>query len=572
MSDPAPATAQPGRPGNRRTWLVIGGVVVAVLLVICVLCGAAVLWFTKSLDDRDKKLAATQREVTGAALELMFAPGTRFTGWATGPGGDRHDIDVRMTADGYMLGTLKAGGQRAEVLVAPPDTFVRAGEAFWRDQGVNDDDLKLYSSNWVKLAPNRLGIDLASYLAPGPLTERLAPGTLIEPDAASAAPKAELNGDAEHSIHVGDLTVHLSDTEPRHIVRLESRRGGHGALKLVAQGEAEFGFDVSDLTGAEVEELVRELVDKIEELRSSVDSQVRFSIDGEITLSPCTTSGCTATLSMRNTVSSQTPYLVASKPVNATVVINMTLDGRPVGNCRHSRAIKPNSTARFRCRAVYVIPRSRNPRTHFVRAVANAHATTFVEADIKRLVEDLKRKVKQRRDARDARSRPTSGPGGSTPGSRQHPCRRHSPGFADGGPGAWKAVGRNPKPDAQWPIYQEQVTGAARGREYWYQGIDFDGYLNESGGHVFVEAKGLGYESLMSDYEWRAKILARAEKQLLSQLRAIEGLPGARVRYVVAEEGALRTIMEHMKNKLPSELFKRVEWKHEPRDWRFRGC
>src|SRR6266480_104662 len=63
-----------------------------------------------------------------------------------------------------------------------------------------------------------------------------------------------------------------------------------------------------------------------------------------------------------------------------------------------------------------------------------------------------------------------------------------------GGPGYWRDVDRGDY-DALWKRYEEQVTGVKRGHEYHYNDVDYDGYANEDGRHVFIEAKSRGYAS-----------------------------------------------------------------------------
>src|SRR6266487_2359510 len=111
-------------------------------------------------------------------------------------------------------------------------------------------------------------------------------------------------------------------------------------------------------------------------------------------------------------------------------------------------------------------------------------------------------------DTFNPRHRPESGaltttrttnkdPGDLTSYARTKPpdnCDEPPQGADWGGPGYWRDVNRGDY-DALWKRYEEQVTGVKRGHEYHYNDVDYDGYANEDGRHVFIEAKSRGYAS-----------------------------------------------------------------------------
>jgi hypothetical protein len=63
------------------------------------------------------------------------------------------------------------------------------------------------------------------------------------------------------------------------------------------------------------------------QLRTSIDIAVRFSLDGNVVLAPCTTNGCTATLTISNKVSSRSSCVSVKQPTSAP--------GFPMTFCRN---------------------------------------------------------------------------------------------------------------------------------------------------------------------------------------------------------------------------------------------
>lgn len=598
---PAPVAAGVNR--RRRVVIIIVVAIVAAVVVLCLLCGLGLFVLGKSnLDARNRAgstasaaAATTQRDLSAAALELWFSPAVRYRGTVTTADGEALAVDVSSTNDGSVLASIDSG--KVQLLVASAQTFVRADQAFWRKNGAPTDMLAQYAQQWVKAPGTIFGIDFRKILAPALLAERLAPDTFAEADTPAPAPQispagtASVDGKQVQVLRTAGLTIYLSTTEPKRIVRITSGapalstpRAAAREMALAAMLPAAvpaqtnasgpgFELNLDDLTEPEVDDLAKRLERKLTELRGSVDSTVRFSIDGNVVLAPCTTRSCTATLNMHNTVSISSPYLVANQPVNASITINMTLDGRPVKSCPANRTMRPNSNATVRCTATYYIPPSRNPTMHTVRAAAQAVARAAVEADIAKMISDLKNDIKQARTARQESGRT---PGTPAPAATNlpsaPPCAEPNPGFNSGGPGAWKVFNRGSSSTALWPTYQEQITGVKRTREYFYQGVDFDGYVNEGGNHVFLEAKGRGRASTLKDPETRVAELDARTRQLRSQLQAMANTPGAKLRFVAAEADYLDAVRNHMKTQLPADLYKKIEWSHQPHDFRFKGC
>ncbi|MGH3657212.1 MAG: hypothetical protein ACRDUA_11175, partial [Micromonosporaceae bacterium] len=369
--------------------------------------------------------------LTSAAVNLLGNPGARYRGWFTDPDGDRVTVDATVTNEGSTLATLTIDGEEVALATTGERAFVRASEEFWRAHGAPRDSLAQYGRQWVKVAKDFLGIDLSALLAPGVLARTL--GAQAERGRTSPGRVVKLHGAEVLEMTTPDMRVYVTTTEPRRIVRVAARSGteptpspssrhttrrtGPPVFVPVQAAGTDYEVDLSDLSDAEVRDLYKKLDKKIRELKSSIDSQVRFGLDGSVTLSPCNTNGCRAKATISNTVESRSPYLKAKQPVHASITVRMTLDGRPVATCRETKTMKPNGSASVSCFAGYYIPPSRNPRTHTVRALVSAVARAVVTADIKAMVKDLAEE--QDRNPPDPSPSPTPGgtpsPGDSSP-------------------------------------------------------------------------------------------------------------------------------------------------------------
>jgi hypothetical protein len=87
-----------------------------------------------------------------------------------------------------------------------------------------------------------------------------------------------------------------------------------------------------------------------------------------------------------------------------------------------------------------------------------------------------------------------------------------------GGPGKVENVIENMSDVAS--KYQEQITGLRRGKAYVVDGVKFDGFKNGT----LLEAKGLGYESLMNNPGVNNGLANRLLSQAQRQLNAAKGV------------------------------------------------
>jgi hypothetical protein len=402
---PLPPPVQP--PAQRRRGplpLALGGGAVA-LLLFCGLLG--VMFRPWSSGDDGANPARVQRvaadeDLAQVAAQLLVAPATRYTGWFTDEDGDRVTLDARVANEGSTSARLTVAGQAADVIATGDRTFAKAGTAFWRRHGVATESLAEYAKRWVRVPADFFGLDLGNTLAPALVAASLSPGIDGEGSAtdgtrARGAPTT-VDGVAVTPVQANGITFYISTAAPKRLVRVSTTAappstGFRTAAYRVADGDLELSLAALDDT--QRDQLFTELQQRVNQLRTSVDIAVRFSLDGQVALAPCNTNGCTATLTISNKVSSLSSYVSVKQPVNAEITITVTLDGRTVRTCVSTTSMKPNGSTKVSCPAVYSIPPSRNPKMHSVRAQASAVARALAEADVKQMAKDLADELKR---------------------------------------------------------------------------------------------------------------------------------------------------------------------------------
>jgi hypothetical protein len=395
----------PVPPRNPRRPLIITGIAVAVALTVVV--GLLVLVFDDKSggrfdDSAGREARAARQTLTAAAFNLAQTPGVRYTGSYRDDNGDMVEVDARVTNRGWTQGALTREGQEISVLSNGPRSYLRAGKKYWSGHGAPRDSLGEYAKRWVRVPTEELGIDLARSLSPGVLGADLL--LAVERDEIAVGAVSTMDGAQVREVTTRYATVYVTTAEPQQVVRIASRKpardgqgGGGGEVVPTVDGPdrvrtpidpEEFELDLESLSAAEAKRLFTDLDKRVRELTKSVDSQVRFALASRIRLSPCTVSGCTATVSMSNNVPSTSPYLVVSRTVVASITIRITLDKRTVKTCSPTRGMKPNSSTTVKCRARYTVPA--DGQTHHVEATAKAVARAAADADIDRMLDDLK--------------------------------------------------------------------------------------------------------------------------------------------------------------------------------------
>lgn len=348
-------------------------------------------------DSAGRKARAAAADLTAAALSLAQARGVRYTGRYLDDNGDAVTVDARVTNGGWTRADLVRGDDKIAVLSNGPLTYLKADKDYWSAHGAPRDTLGEYAKRWVRVPTEELGFDLARSVSPGVLGADLL--LAVERKEVTVGPVVTVSGRQVRELTTRYAKVYVTTTGPREVVRITSRRparSGHGGgagetvpARVRAPFDPEqFELDLAGLSADDVKGLFSELEKRIKKLKKSVDSEVRFALTGRIKLDPCTVSGCTATVSMSNNVSSTSPYLVVSRPVVAAITIRMTLDKRTVKTCSPTRSMKPNGSATVKCRARYTVPA--DGMTHHVEAAAKAVARAAIDADVRKMTKDLK--------------------------------------------------------------------------------------------------------------------------------------------------------------------------------------
>ncbi len=386
-----------GRPAGRKKpfllFFVIG--VLALIVVLTLLIGSVV-----TVNNLLGRSDAAVTLLSTATTNLSNTPGTRYVGTITNSGGDKIQADLEATNKGSTYGTLIQDGERLEVLAIDNKTFLKASESFWSKQRVPQESVGAYAKQWVKVPASVIGIDIQKILAPGTLGQRLS--QTAKSHQITLGPETIVNGIQTRKVTTLQGTLYITTDAPQQIVRIEgtpaSTLDSHtqntmrvlpalfGAMAL----NPGYEFDLSDLSPSQLESLYEQLRQKIQDLKNSIDSEVHFNLSGQGTLSPCDTSGCTATLTISNRVTFTSPYLQVNQPVTVSITINFTLDGLPVGECPPIiKTMPPNGETSVQCSVSYSIPPSRNPTMHNILAMWRAFAQAMISADVERIIKDL---------------------------------------------------------------------------------------------------------------------------------------------------------------------------------------
>jgi len=392
----------PGMPPPRsvRPLVIAGIVAVAIFALVAGLLVVTLDDGARFDDSAGRKARAAVADLTAAASNLAQARGVRYTGGYLDDNGDTVTVDARVTNEGWTRADLAREDDKITVLSNGPRTFLKADRDYWSAHGAPRDTLGEYAKRWVRVPTEELGFDLARSVSPGVLGADLL--LAVERNEVTVGPVVTVSGRQVRELTTRYAKVYVTTTGPREVVRITSRRPARPARSGRGGGAGEtvptrvrspfdpeqFELDLAALSPDDVRNLFSELEKRVKELKKSVDSEVRFALTGRIKLDPCTVSGCTATVSVSNNVSSTSPYLVVSRPVVAVITVRMTLDKRAVKTCAPTRSMKPNGSATVKCRARYTVPA--DGMTHHVEASAKAVARAAVDADVRKMTKDLK--------------------------------------------------------------------------------------------------------------------------------------------------------------------------------------
>ncbi|MER6633733.1 hypothetical protein ABT301_36910 [Streptomyces sp. NPDC000987] len=435
--------------GTRRRVLagVAAGAVVALLATLL-----AVLWpGGAQSDDRERREAAARaaaeaaEDVTAASVNLAASGAVVYEGSYLGSLGGSH-TRMQVTSGGTVLSEATLGGMTVRTLAVDGKTFVKADSSFWQGNGRSSDKYtSRYKNRWVKspalggydtgaslrsLTPGTVagelqreagkrlvsrgglstvgGVKVRRYTTPTrtlyitaqpPLRiVRMAPAQAARPSSGvpslptgvPSLPTGYPSLPSEMPSLPSDLSSLFSDLPSVPPVSPAGYRPAAAARARSATGDAgaSYTLDLPPLDDTQRRSLQGEVEKAVKELEKSVDLGVSFSVSGNVTLSPCSTSGCVANATITNSVIAGDDTR-PSGPVSAQVTISVTLDGRPVGQCSQSVSMPPNGSASVSCPGNFYIPPSRNPRTHLVRAEAQAVARAMVHKEVERVLKKV---------------------------------------------------------------------------------------------------------------------------------------------------------------------------------------
>jgi hypothetical protein len=317
-----------------------------------------------------KPVDAATAQLRTATETFARQPVIRYTRNITTSAADQITVDMSVTQQGTTTGSFVEKGIRVALLVIDDKTFFRAPAAYWLAHDTEAKRAARYPKQWVRVSPQRLGIDPQTLLAPDLLAAKFPKDA---PKGASAAPLTTVNGAQTREISNADETVYVTTAEPYRIVRVKSSRD-------------KFDLDTTAFSDASVIALFKRLDTEVQQLKLAIDSQVVHSVDGKIVLSPCGQTSCTAKATI-DTVS--TPYTETGKPTAADIEINFTLDRRAIGTCTKVLTLPPSGKAPAACKVNYRLPA--DGRTHTIEASVLPLARAVLAPDIVKLRQGVTR-------------------------------------------------------------------------------------------------------------------------------------------------------------------------------------
>ncbi|CAM3200175.1 DNA/RNA non-specific endonuclease [Stackebrandtia soli] len=366
----------PHSRGNRR-WPARAVVITTVLITtgtIIAVVPAMLPAAEATMSESNLRDWRARTRTTSAVFGLVSAPATHLSA-NLDTGGRELAVDASVSNLGTLNATVSGTGFDAELLQTGEYTFVKAPASFWSDEGFTRDEATQFDGTWTRTDPDVFGVNLAEAL--DPTTIAMDVDRSVLEGRATPGGSGMVDGVTADVVHLGDdRTLYLSTSESPSLLRLE---------------EPGNTIDFESLDQDAVEELFEQITDLIEGLDTAVDSQVRFALDGDIVLSPCNQTTCTAKLSLSNTVSTTSRYVKVDAPVHASVTIDMSLDGRPIKTCVKNLTMKPNGTGNVTCTASYTLPNPPPGQTRYHEVVARSTtvARAVAKADIAQLIKDV---------------------------------------------------------------------------------------------------------------------------------------------------------------------------------------
>lgn len=108
-------------------------------------------------------------------------------------------------------------------------------------------------------------------------------------------------------------------------------------------------LDFSRFSRADIDAFYKEMEDATKELKSAVDADVRFTLDGSADLH-CSSAGCEVTAHVTSNVSSSDPKAkVTGGSVRASLKATVEIEGEPAGGCTATRTLPLSGTSDIAC-------------------------------------------------------------------------------------------------------------------------------------------------------------------------------------------------------------------------------
>ncbi len=323
---------------------------------------------TPQADKHPKPVGPAGAQLQTATAAFARQPVIRYNRQITTSADESITVDLSVTQRGTTTGTFLEKGIRIAVLVVDDKTFFRAPTTYWLAHDTEVKRAARYSKQWVRVSPQRFGVDPQALLAPGVLAAR------FPKDAGSAkhpAPIVAVRGVRTRQIVGADETVYVATAAPYRVMRVQSTRD-------------KFDLDTTFFAEPFVTVLFKRIDTQISQLGAAIDSQVIHSVDGKVQLAPCGQTSCTAKATI-NTVT--TPYTNTGKPTAADVSTVFTLDRHPIGTCTKVLTLPAAGKAPTACKVGYRLPA--DGKTHSIEAVVLAIARAVLTPDIATLHREL---------------------------------------------------------------------------------------------------------------------------------------------------------------------------------------
>jgi hypothetical protein len=498
----------------------IAGAALALALVALIVVVVAIFIVPRSMDGSASAPAPilAEKDLSTMAGGLASQPGAKYTGSVSSNRDKINLTEIVVSAAGDLSGTIKVGGESAEIIGVAGQTYAKGSAGFWKGQ-LGDTPKVNYeavAAGWATLDPSTFP-DLGRLLAPANLAGALAGDNQFR--------DMDAKGSATGLVGTPDSRF-LPTGLPAMVAEENDVVAVGGALRITPSGDAgvsavsgpiatvgggsgegktvDVDLEVQDVGPTEVGRLYSTIGEQAATLTHVPAPYLRPNFDDSgfrLTVSPCSPPVCEYIVS----------YVAATPGAGAgsiTVVgeMTLTLNGRPIGGtCAHTVTVALNGRAETRC--PFTVPNEDGTLKGDVTYVF----TTFVDQDWA----VLERTLTANRQAATAESA-----------------------------GTWVRAGF--KGDARARDYNTQITGVPSTFTYDVGDYAFDGRAPDgtllmafaTGYAEYIDSDGL----LSNDWDGTETLVADAEKQL-------EAAGSSPVRWVFAEpeaaDAAAETLRTH---------------------------